>query len=102
MGRPTAGTLPPPDSWRAGRLATQGLFDGAAYFSRILHYPDTGCFQCLHFFVGGAFAAGDDCTGMTHAAPWRCRNAGDEADHRFLHVLLNELCGLFLRIAADF
>ena len=39
---------------------------------------------------------------MAHAATWRGRDSGDEAHNRFLHLLLDELSGFLLRIAADF
>ena len=37
---------------------------------------------------------------MAHAAAWRGRDPGDEADDRLLHLLLDELSGFLFRIAA--
>src|SRR3546814_16769862 len=52
-----------------------------------------------------ALPAGDDRTGMAHAAAGRRADAGDEADHRLLAatagLVLQELGGLFFGRAAD-
>ncbi len=51
---------------------------------------------------GFAGAAGDDGAGVAHAASGRRGLAGDEADHRLLHVGLDVGRGGLLGVAADF
>jgi hypothetical protein len=47
---------------------------------------DAGGGHCGHLAGGGAFAAGDDCAGVAHAAARRRGLPGDKADDRLLHV----------------
>ncbi len=59
-----------------------------------------GCGHGLHLVGCGALPAADDGSGMAHAAAGRRGLTGDKADHRLLHVLLDELGrGLFCRAA---
>src|SRR5208282_1544635 len=67
-----------------------------------LHGADSGGAQGCIFFRCGALAAADDCAGVAHAAAGRRRLPGDEADHRLLHMLLDEVRGNLFRVAADF
>ena len=77
------------------------MFDRRADLSWILDDFDPSRFQRFHLFGCRPLAAGDDGAGMAHAASRRRGDTGDEADHRLLHVLLDELGGFFFRITAD-
>ena len=63
---------------------------------------DAGGAHGFVFFLRGALAAADDRAGMAHAAAGRRGLPGDEADHRLLHVFLDEFRGDFFGVAADF
>src|SRR3546814_2839908 len=83
----------PPRSTR-----TDTLFPYTTLFrSRFLHRRD--------LVLGLALPAGDDRTGVAHAAARRRADARDEADHRLLAatagLVLQELGGLFFGRAAD-
>src|SRR5689334_15024028 len=68
---------------------------------RRLHYGDARGFERLHLLGRRAVTAGNDRTGVAHAASRRRGLAGDEGDHRLLHVLFDVLGGLLLGVAAD-
>src|SRR5947209_4313251 len=55
----------------------------------------------LHLLRRRALAARDDGARVAHAAPGRCRLAGDESDHGLLDVLLHVRGRLLLRVAAE-
>ena len=63
---------------------------------------DAGGLHGRDFVLGLAAAAGDDGAGVAHAAAGRRGLAGDEADDRLLHVLLDVGGGRLFGVAADF
>src|SRR6202008_960009 len=65
-------------------------------------YADAAAFQRFDLFRGSSLPAGDDGSGVAHAAARRRGLAGDESDSRLLHVRLDELGGGFFGVAADF
>src|SRR5208282_5705945 len=68
---------------------------------RRFRYLEAGFFHGRNLFGRGALAAGDDRTGMAHAASGRRCLSRDEADDRLLHMRPDELRGGFLRVAPD-
>ena len=59
-------------------------------------------FHGLDLLRRRALAAGDDRAGVAHAASRRRGLAGDESDHRLLHVRLHVLRRGLFGVAADF
>ncbi len=72
------------------KISAAYFFSAAAWSSpapRAIPPRDAGALHRLHLVRGGAAAAGDDRAGMAHAAARRRGGAGDEADHRLLHLV---------------
>src|SRR5215212_3367596 len=96
---------PEPGRPIAWLLALENLDQGLAEASRRRRHADARGLHGGDLVLSTALAAGDDRTGVAHAASGRSRAAGDEADHRLLAALLG-LAGdeggrLFLGRAAD-
>src|SRR5258706_9072526 len=72
-----------------------------AHFRGIPRDLDAAGLHDRELLLRGALAARDDGPRVAHALAWRRGNAGDEADHRLLHVGLDPLRGVLLIGAAD-
>src|SRR6185437_1475563 len=92
-------------STAASRADSLGLAEDACHrlanLRRRLHHVNARLRHRLHLALGGAFAAGDDRTGVSHAASWRRCLAGNKAHHRLLHIRLDELRSLLFVGSAD-
>src|SRR3984893_5062550 len=79
----------------------QNGFEQLAHLRRVARYLDPGRLHHQQFFLGRSFAAGDDGTGAPHALARRRGDPGNEADHRFFHMILDPRGRNFLVGATD-
>src|SRR5690606_34802410 len=86
---------------RVPRYPSEHALEKLAHLGRVLGDLDATGFHHRQLLLGGALATGDDGAGMAHALARRGGDAGDEADHRLLHVRLDPVGGFFLVAAAD-
>src|SRR5215213_2623212 len=84
---------------RSGRA--QGFLDRAWNRRRPVNDADPSGLERGHLFRRGAGATRDDRPGVTHALARRGGLTGDETDHWFGQVLLDEVGGGLLVVAAD-
>src|SRR5690349_1943024 len=94
-GRPRRAVL------AARATALQRVADQARNLGRNARHGNARGFERRHLLGGRAAAARDDRAGVPHALAGRRGLAGDERHDRLLHVLADELGGLFLVAAAD-
>src|SRR5258706_35977 len=87
---------------RATETSFQCGGEGGAEVRGSLYRADAGGGHRGVLVFGGALAAADNRSGMTHAASRRSGLPGDEADNGFLHVGLDPLRGPLFGVAADF
>src|SRR5512139_1960037 len=94
-----ASSIDPPLVGRPRLL--QHALQELAHLRGVLRHPDAAGLHHRELLLRRALAAGDDRAGVAHALAGRCGDAGDEAHHRLLHVLLHPLGGGLLVGAAD-
>src|SRR5882672_6976613 len=83
-------------------LLFQSCCQSAAEVSRRFDGFDTGGGHGCVFVLCGSLPAGNDCSGVAHAAAWRRGLSGDETDDRLLHIRSDPCGGNFFRVATDF
>src|SRR5262245_42780959 len=81
--------------------ATERLSHLAAHVGRTLRDVDAGLRERVHLFSGSPLSAGDDCTGVAHAAPRRRRLSGDKSNYGFSELAGDERRGFLLRSSPD-